>query len=116
LRSGSSPRCRAHASRGEAARLDLGALRDSPFVAFPHHDGTDFRAQLVAICAAAGFAPRVTQEVAPMHALIGLVGAGVGVAVVPDSVRKLRFAGVTYRALEDVAGARACTRCGGRTG
>ena len=38
-----------------------------------------------------------------MHALIGLVGAGVGAAIVPASVRKLRFAGVVYRPLDGVS-------------
>ena len=84
------------------ARLALAELRRSPFVAFPQRDGTDFRTQLVGLCAQAGFEPQVVQEVAPMHALIGLVGAGVGVALVPDSVRKLRFAGVVYRPLTDI--------------
>lgn len=84
-------------------RLTLGALHDSPFLAFPRHDGTDFHRQFLDICAGAGFAPRIVQEVSPMHALIGLVGAGVGVAVVPESVRKLRFAGVVYRPLPDIA-------------
>ncbi len=83
--------------------LTLAALRDSPFLAFPRHDGTDFHRQLLDICATAGFVPRIVQEVSPMHALIGLVGAGVGVSIVPDSVRKLRFAGVVYRPLPDVA-------------
>jgi DNA-binding transcriptional LysR family regulator len=94
------PRTHKLASR---ARIAPGELRDSAFVAFPLEDGTDFRRQLVELCAEAGFAPRVAQEVSPMHALIGLVGAGVGVAIVPDSVRKLRFAGVVYRPLSGVA-------------
>jgi len=84
-------------------RPALATLRDSPFLAFPRRDGTDFHQQLLDVCAAAGFEPRIVQDVAPMHALIGLVGAGVGVAVVPASVRKLRFAGVVYRPLPDVA-------------
>jgi DNA-binding transcriptional LysR family regulator len=84
-------------------RLALADLRRSPFLAFPQRDGTEFHQQLVTLCAQAGFEPDIAQEVAPMHALIGLVGAGVGVAVVPDSVRKLRFAGVVYRPLTDIA-------------
>ncbi|MGG5820428.1 LysR substrate-binding domain-containing protein [Falsiroseomonas sp. HW251] len=89
------PRTHALAGRG---RLGLRDFAGSPFVAFPRQ-GTDFQRQLVDLCQEAGFEPRIVQEVSPMHALIGLVGAGVGVAVVPASVRKLRFAGVAYRGL-----------------
>ena len=82
--------------------LTLAALRDSAFLAFPRNGGTAFHRQLLEICAEAGFEPRIDQEVSPMHALIGLVGAGIGVAVVPDSVQQLRFGGVVYRRLVDV--------------
>lgn len=93
------PRAHPLASRRE---LPLAALRDSDFLAFPRHGGTDFHRELLEICAGAGFEPRIGQEVSPMHALIGLVGAGIGVAVVPESVRQLRFDGVVYRRLVDV--------------
>lgn len=78
------------------------ALRDSPFLAFPPHNGTDFHRELLELCGAAGFVPQIVQWVSPMHALIGLVGAGVGVSIVPESVRKLRFSGVVYRRLSGV--------------
>lgn len=94
------PRAHPLAQRARIAPRDLAA---SPFVVFPPHDGTDFHRQVSEICAEAGFVPRVAQEVSPMHALIGLVGAGVGVAIVPSSVRKLRFEGVVYRPLVQVA-------------
>lgn len=92
---------RAHPLAGRA-RIAPAELADSPFVMFPRDSGTDYHRQVGRICAEAGFAPRVAQEVSPMHALIGLVGAGVGVAVVPESVRKLRFEGVAYRRLAGV--------------
>jgi len=94
------PRSHKLAGRGPLAMRDLA---DSPFLAFPQRDGTDFHRQLIELCSQAGFEPRIVQEVAPMHALIGLVGAGVGVAIVPASVRKLRFEGVVYRKLVDAA-------------
>jgi DNA-binding transcriptional LysR family regulator len=95
---------RSHRLAGQP-RVAPRQLADDPFLAFPARDGTDFHRQLTEICAAAGFVPRIAQEVSPMHALIGLVGAGVGVAIVPASVRKLRFDGVAYRPLAQ-AGAR----------
>ncbi|OYW21133.1 MAG: hypothetical protein B7Z52_01290 [Burkholderiales bacterium 12-64-5] len=94
------PRAHPLAGRG---RIAPAMLAESAFVMFPRDNGTDFHRQVGLVCAAAGFVPRVAQEVSPMHALIGLVGAGVGVAIVPDSVRKLHFAGVVYRPLQGVA-------------
>jgi DNA-binding transcriptional LysR family regulator len=41
---------------------------------------------LIALCEAAGFYPRVVQEAAQLHTLIGLVACGFGVALVPESI------------------------------
>jgi DNA-binding transcriptional LysR family regulator len=43
------------------------------------------------------------QEVAETQTVIGLVAAGVGVSLVPESVRALVRAGVTYRPLDGEA-------------
>ena len=40
------------------------------------------------------------QEVAEMQTVIGLVAAGVGISLVPESVRALVRHGVTYRPLD----------------
>ena len=45
----------------------------------------------------------IVQEVAEIQTVIGLVGAGVGVSLVPESVRALQRRGVTYRPLGDEA-------------
>jgi DNA-binding transcriptional LysR family regulator len=92
---------RAHPAAATAG-LRLAALADSDFVVFPPDRGSGFHRAVFALCAEAGFTPRIVQAVAPMQALIGLVGAGVGVAIVPASARKLRFAGVTFRRLAGV--------------
>jgi len=47
----------------------------------------------------AGFTPRIGQETADLHTALGLVAAGFGFAVVPESVRRSRWAGVAYRSL-----------------
>ena len=43
---------------------------------------------------------RIAQEVAEMQTVIGLVAAGVGISLVPESVRALDRPGVAYRPLE----------------
>jgi DNA-binding transcriptional LysR family regulator len=45
----------------------------------------------------------IVQEVAEMQTVIGLVAAGVGISLVPESVRALQRSGVTYRALAEDA-------------
>ena len=47
----------------------------------------------------AGFTPRIGQETADLHTALGLVAAGFGYAVLPESVRRSRWAGVAYRSL-----------------
>ncbi|GAB1478618.1 LysR substrate-binding domain-containing protein [Paracoccaceae bacterium] len=46
--------------------------------------------------------PRYVQYMSQVHAILGLVQAGLGVALVPESARKLRFEGVVLRDVEMV--------------
>src|SRR4030095_14456439 len=62
--------------------------------------GPGFHDQILAICRGAGFSPRVVQEGSQTDAL-SLVASGAGVAIVPDSLRVLRRAGVVYRPLRE---------------
>lgn len=91
------PACRCPS---ETADVDLRDFAQDPFILFPHQ-GSGFHQEVVSLCLAAGFAPRIAQEIAPMHAVIGLVGAGMGLAVVPASAAVLAFPGVVYRTLRE---------------
>ena len=51
---------------------------------------------VISRCRTAGFAPRITQSARQMQTVIGLVSAGMGVALVPSSVQNLQRAGVRY--------------------
>lgn len=82
----------------DTGSIDLADLADDMFVLFPRQ-GSGFHMEVLALCMAAGFSPRIAQEIAPMHAVVGLVGAGLGIAVVPDSACVLAFPGVVYRPL-----------------
>ncbi|MFN8721636.1 MAG: LysR family transcriptional regulator [Rhodospirillales bacterium] len=83
--------------------LALRDLADDPFVMFARTQASGLHADVLDLCRGAGFTPRIVQEIAPMHAVVGLVGAGLGVAVVPRSVRVLRFSTVVYRPFADAA-------------
>lgn len=63
----------------------LASLASEGFIAFPRDRAPSFHQALMSICQRAGFAPRITQEVNTIHTALGLVAAGVGVALVPAS-------------------------------
>ena len=63
--------------------VDLHDLRNENFVLFPQ--GYILNKVAVDACKAAGFMPNVTSEGEDMDALKGLVAAGIGVTLLPDS-------------------------------
>jgi len=59
--------------------------------------------QVLDLCRKAGFEPRIAQEVEQIESTVGLVASGIGVALVPASLRKLSIRSVCYVPLCDVA-------------
>lgn len=84
-------------------RLPLAALSLEPFVLFSRPVGSGLYDQIVSACHRAGFSPRVTQEASQVTSIVNLVAAGLGVSVVPSSMRKIHSEGIVFRALEDDA-------------
>ncbi|MFI7143038.1 LysR family transcriptional regulator [Streptomyces massasporeus] len=74
-------------------------LADEPFVLVGGHAGQGLRQTVMEQCRRGGFVPRAVQEAVLVQTIAGLVASGVGVALVPASVRHIQRAGVTYRAL-----------------
>lgn len=77
--------------------LDLALLADEGFVLYPHGASTSLG--IISACNAAGFSPIVTQEASETHTLVCLVAAGLGVSLLPESVRYLKIPGVVYVSL-----------------
>ncbi len=84
----------------QRSTISIGALRDEDFVAHAGRGRSVMGGLLAAVCADAGFAPRIRQEVSETSTLVTLVAAGLGVAVVPEPTADLDIAGVTYRQFE----------------
>jgi DNA-binding transcriptional LysR family regulator len=82
-------------------RVPARQLVNEPFVMYPRHPGLVFHDIVKGFCLQHGFTPRVAQEASQTHAVIGLVSAGLGVALVPASAQKIGLAGVAYRPLAD---------------
>jgi DNA-binding transcriptional LysR family regulator len=57
--------------------------------------------RLVKLAAKAGFKPRINQHAQQINGLLALVAAGLGLALVPATMRTVRLAGVSYVPLED---------------
>lgn len=75
-------------------------LRSEPFVAYSARDSAVNEAVLRS-CRAAGFVPHREHEAPGTAVLLALVAAGLGIAVVPASVRALPLDGVVFRDLLD---------------
>jgi DNA-binding transcriptional LysR family regulator len=81
------------AGRGEVALADLAG---ESFVLFPRFPTPSYADEVIAACADAGFLPQIAQESAEIHTAIGLVAAGMGVTLVPESMRTAHREGVAY--------------------
>jgi DNA-binding transcriptional LysR family regulator len=80
--------------------LKLEDLQDAPLVLLARASAPGLREALGDAIDRLGGEERIVQEVAEMQTVVGLVAAGVGVSLVPDSVRALVRPGVTYRPLD----------------
>lgn len=78
-------------------RVPLTALAHEPFVVFPLSLKTRLIDDLLALHKEAGFAPRIVQEAEPLHSVLSLVSAGIGVILVPAWVEHFPRPGVVYR-------------------
>jgi DNA-binding transcriptional LysR family regulator len=79
--------------------LSVSDLRDEEFVAHAGHGRSVMSSIVTAMCADAGFVPRIRHEVEETSTLVTLVSAGLGVAIVPEPTAALDIAGVCYRPL-----------------
>lgn len=83
----------------------LAQLQDEDFV-FLRLDSSPFAVRLFDACVQAGFAPRIVQQVVEIPAVLNLVAAGLGVALVPASLARLRADAVCTSTLLDTAAGR----------
>jgi DNA-binding transcriptional LysR family regulator len=82
--------------------LRLKDLDGQPFVLFPRASAPDFHDNLVDACRRAGFVPEVAHECSAMPTVVGVVAAGLGVSLVPQSISRIALETVAYRPLADV--------------
>lgn len=83
----------------DSRRIDLYELRHEPFVMFRKQVAPTLHAMVSRLFQHGGFEPRVTVEALEWITIVGLVEAGLGVSLIPESFRKLRLGSVAYVSL-----------------
>jgi DNA-binding transcriptional LysR family regulator len=83
------------------APISLRDVADAPLVIFPRRLAPGFYDIIMDCYGVAGLTPRIGQEAIQMQTIVSLVSAGMGVALVPQSLRNLRRTGVVYRPLRE---------------
>ncbi|MFM0592864.1 LysR family transcriptional regulator [Paraburkholderia dilworthii] len=79
--------------------ISLRDVADAPLVIFPRRLAPGFYDIIMDCYGVAGLTPHIGQEAIQMQTIVSLVSAGMGVALVPQSLRNLRRTGVVYRPL-----------------
>ncbi|MDR6435104.1 DNA-binding transcriptional LysR family regulator [Paenarthrobacter nicotinovorans] len=88
-----------HPLAGEAS-VHMAQLAGDPFITMPAAQGSTLREVTFAACAAAGFRPRISQEVSDPYTALSLVAGGVGISVMPASIEGIMPAGIVFLPLE----------------
>jgi DNA-binding transcriptional LysR family regulator len=81
------------------AAVGLRSVAAEPFLIISRSRSASFYDHALSVCAAAGFAPRIVQEANELFTVLSLVGAGLGVSLVPRSAALMHLPGVRFREL-----------------
>ncbi|HEV7814339.1 MAG TPA: LysR family transcriptional regulator [Janthinobacterium sp.] len=81
--------------------LRLDRLPALPLIIFPRIISPGLYDAILGVFRAAGVTPEIGQEAIQMQTIVSLVSAGMGIALVPQSVSNLMRPGVEYRPLAD---------------
>ncbi|MBI3145972.1 MAG: LysR family transcriptional regulator [Pseudogulbenkiania sp.] len=81
--------------------LALEQLREEDFISYPAGVGTGLNVLVRQLCLTAGFEPKIVQEAREATTQIGLVAAGLGVALLPSPLECVQMKGVRYLPISD---------------
>lgn len=81
--------------------LSVADLAEDGFILSPHHAGTGLYERVTGLCRDAGFVPRLVMEAHQMATVVGLAAAGIGVSIVPETMRRFAVEGVRFIALAE---------------
>lgn len=83
-------------------KLTLRELAEEMFVLYPPNEGHAAYNLVQRACIKAGFVPRASEFVDDVFGILGLVAAGLGIAIMPQSVSLLNVSGVVFHHLPDL--------------
>lgn len=86
---------------GRDGEIALAELAGERFVLYRRPAGAGLYDAIIAACHGAGFSPDVVQEAPRLPSTLSLVAAGLGVSIVPASMRRIGMEGVAYLRLKD---------------
>lgn len=84
-------------------KVSLKRCAGLPFIIFPRRLAPALHDQILGCFRDAGLTPSMEQEAIQMQTIVGLVAAGMGIVLVPQSVSNLKRPGVEYRALKEAS-------------
>ncbi|MCB0864898.1 MAG: LysR family transcriptional regulator [Solirubrobacterales bacterium] len=80
----------------EANSISIRELSDEPLVALSRDVVPGLHDQVISLFSEHGRSARITQEATSVQAVMGLVAAGLGIAVLPSSVRSISREGIAF--------------------
>ncbi|MEL6064470.1 MULTISPECIES: LysR substrate-binding domain-containing protein [unclassified Methylobacterium] len=80
-------------------RLGPGDLGGEALIAYAPNEARYFHDLVLGLLTEAGIQPPIVQQLTQIHAILALVRAGLGSALVPAAAERLRFEGVVFRPL-----------------
>jgi DNA-binding transcriptional LysR family regulator len=82
-------------------RVSLAQISGEPVLLYPARPRPSYADEVLKMFRSRGLPINIAMEANEMQTAIGMVAAGVGVALVPESVKRLHRDDVTYRPLTD---------------
>jgi DNA-binding transcriptional LysR family regulator len=80
-------------------RVALAKLADAPFIGFPRETAPSLHDAITGLCQEAGFRPTFVTEASEWYTIVSLVAAGIGVTILPESIRTFQRRGAVYRSV-----------------
>lgn len=85
----------------EYERVEPTQLTGEPFIIVPRHIAPALHDMILSYCLQHGVTPNIAMEINMQQTIVNLVGEGMGVAIVPRSMRNMRLATTTFRPLKN---------------
>jgi len=79
-----------------AESIDLAQLAQESFLVFGREMSDAYYDYIFSLCSDAGFRPRIVQHAGQLSSVVGMVASGMGVALLPRSLRNIGFPGARF--------------------